>query len=285
MGYGTRVLLEGASFDVQRGEILVILGGSGSGKSSMMKNMIGLYEPMARGRADRRAEPGERARGEERAQLQRKLGVMYQSGALFGSLTTLENVRFPLDEFTDIALPEKNLTARMLLRQVEMGHAEALMPAELSGGMLKRAGIARAMALGADILMLDEPSAGLDPITAANLDRTILSLRANLGFTFVVVTHELSSIFTIADRAVMLDPRIAQHHRRRQARRPARSQQRSAGAPVLQPPARRGRTENGDLIMDDKQQYFASACSSSSPWCSCSACCSSSAPGRCSSRA
>ena len=139
---------------------------------------------------------------------------MYQSGALFGSLTTLENVRFPLDEFTDIALPEKNLTARMLLRQVEMGHAEALMPAELSGGMLKRAGIARAMALGADILMLDEPSAGLDPITAANLDRTILSLRANLGFTFVVVTHELTSIFTIADRGRHARSALAQHHRR-----------------------------------------------------------------------
>ena len=206
MGYGTRVLLEGASFDVQRGEILVILGGSGSGKSSMMKNMIGLYKPMG-GDVLIDGQSLVTARGEERARLQRKLGVMYQSGALFGSLTTLENVRFPLDEFTEIALPEKNLTARMLLRQVEMGHAEALMPAELSGGMLKRAGIARAMALGADILMLDEPSAGLDPITAANLDRTILSLRANLGFTFVVVTHELSSIFTIADRAVMLDPR------------------------------------------------------------------------------
>jgi phospholipid/cholesterol/gamma-HCH transport system ATP-binding protein len=204
MGYGSRILLEHASFEVQRGEILVILGGSGSGKSSMMKNMIGLYEPMA-GDVLIDGHSIVRARGDERARLQRKLGIMYQSGALFGSLTTLENVRFPLDEFTAITLPEKNLTARMLLRLVEMGHAEALMPAELSGGMLKRAGIARAMALGADILMLDEPSAGLDPITAANLDRTILALRANLGFTFVVVTHELSSILTIADRAVMLD--------------------------------------------------------------------------------
>jgi len=206
LGYGARVLLQSASFDVQRGEILVILGGSGSGKSSLMKVLIGLYRPMA-GDVLIDGKSIVTARGDEKARLQRKLGVMYQSGALFGSLTTLENVRFPLDEFTDIALPEKNLTARMLLRQVEMGYAEALMPAELSGGMLKRAGIARAMALGADILMLDEPSAGLDPITAANLDRTILSLRANLGFTFVVVTHELNSIFTIADRAIMLDPR------------------------------------------------------------------------------
>ena len=205
MGYGRRVLLENATFDVQRGEILVILGGSGCGKSSLMKNIIGLYHPMAGdilidGQSIVRAGP------EEKAPLQRKMGVMYQSGALFGSLTVLENVRFPLDEFTDIGPEEKNLAARLLLEQVEMGHAESMMPGELSGGMLKRAGIARAMALGADIMMLDEPSAGLDPITAANLDRTILSLRKNLGFTFVVVTHELQSIFNIADRAVMLDP-------------------------------------------------------------------------------
>jgi phospholipid/cholesterol/gamma-HCH transport system ATP-binding protein len=204
MGYGSRVLLENASFDVQRCEILVILGGSGCGKSSLMKNIIGLYRPMdgdilIDGASIVRAGP------REKAQLQRKLGVMYQSGALFGSLTVLENVRFPLDEFTAIGLAEKNLTARLLLRLVEMGHAESLMPGELSGGMLKRAGIARAMALGADILMLDEPSAGLDPITAANLDRTIRRLRDNLGFTFVVVTHELQSIFAIADRAIMLD--------------------------------------------------------------------------------
>jgi phospholipid/cholesterol/gamma-HCH transport system ATP-binding protein len=205
MGYGARVLLENASFDVQRGEIVVILGGSGSGKSSLMKNIIGLYEPMAgdiliAGRSIVKARAG------EKKELQRGLGVMYQSGALFGSLTVLENVRFPLDQFTGLALAAKNLTARMLLHQVAMAYAESLMPAELSGGMLKRAGIARAMALGCDILLLDEPSAGLDPITGANLDQTILSLRKNLGLTFVVVTHELQSIFTIADRAIMLDP-------------------------------------------------------------------------------
>src|ERR1700756_4860431 len=205
MGYGERVLLDDASFDVQRGEIVVILGGSGSGKSSLMKNLIGLYEPMAgdiliAGRSMVKAPP------KEKAELQRGLGVMYQSGALFGSLTVLENVRFPLDQFTDLALADKNLTARMLLQQVAMGNAESLMPAELSGGMLKRAGIARAMALGCDILLLDEPSAGLDPITGANLDQTILSLRKNLGFTFVVVTHALHSGLTIADRAIMLDP-------------------------------------------------------------------------------
>jgi phospholipid/cholesterol/gamma-HCH transport system ATP-binding protein len=205
MGYGSRVLLDDASFDVQNGEIMVILGGSGCGKSSLMKNIIGLYQPMAgdiliRGRSIVKTSAA------EKAQLQRILGVMYQSGALFGSLNVLENVRFPLDQFTDLELASKNLTARMLLHQVEMGSAESLMPGELSGGMLKRAGIARALALGCNIMMLDEPSAGLDPITAANLDRTILTLRKSLGLTFVVVTHELQSIFTIADRAIMLDP-------------------------------------------------------------------------------
>src|SRR5499427_5094490 len=205
MGYGERVLLENASFDVRRGEIMVILGGSGSGKSSLMKNIIGLYEPIA-GDILIAGHSIVKARAWQKAELQRGLGVMYQSGALFGSLTVLENVRFPLDQFTDLALADKNLTARMLLQLVAMGYAESLMPAELSGGMLKRAGIARALALGCDILLLDEPSAGLDPITGANLDQTILSLRKNLGLTFVVVTHELQSIFTIADRAIMLDP-------------------------------------------------------------------------------
>ncbi|MBK1723879.1 ATP-binding cassette domain-containing protein [Thiocystis violacea] len=204
IGYGPKVLLEDANFDVWRGEILVILGESGCGKSSLMKNMIGLYAPihgdvLIDGESIVNAGPADKAR------LQRGLGIMYQSGALFGSQSVLQNVRFPLDAFTDLGLAQKNLIARMLLHLVEMGEAESLMPGELSGGMMKRAGIARAMALGADILMLDEPSAGLDPITAANLDRTILRLRKHLGFTFVVVTHELQSIFNIADRAVMMD--------------------------------------------------------------------------------
>src|SRR5580693_3161647 len=205
MGYGTRVLLEDASFDVNAGEIVVILGGSGSGKSSLMKNLIGLYPPLA-GDILIKGVSLIGAGAEEKAALQRKLGVMYQSGALFGSLTVLENIRFPLDRFTDLSLEQKNLAARMLLQTLEMKQAESLMPGELSGGMLKRVAIARAMALGCDILLLDEPSAGLDPVTAANLDLTLLSLRKNLGVTLIVVTHELESIFAIADRAIMLDP-------------------------------------------------------------------------------
>lgn len=204
MGYGERLLLDDASFEVRRGEVFVILGGSGSGKSSLMKHLIGLHEPLA---GDILIEGCSivRASDDERAAMQRRIGVMYQHGALFGSMTVLENVRFPLDAFTDLPDEAKDLAARMQLRLVEMGHAEELMPAELSGGMLKRAAIARALALGANLLLLDEPSAGLDPITAANLDRTILSLRDRLGLTFVVVTHELQSIFAVADRAIMLD--------------------------------------------------------------------------------
>jgi len=205
MGYGARVLLEDASFDVHAGEIVVILGGSGSGKSSLMKNLIGLYQPLA-GDVLIRGVSLVRAGAEKKAALQRQLGVMYQSGALFGSLTVLENIRFPLDRFTDLSLEQKNLAARMLLQTLEMKQAGSLMPGELSGGMLKRVAIARAMALGCDILLLDEPSAGLDPVTAANLDLTLLSLRKNLGVTLIVVTHELESIFAIADRAIMLDP-------------------------------------------------------------------------------
>jgi phospholipid/cholesterol/gamma-HCH transport system ATP-binding protein len=205
MGYGARVLLEDASFDVHPGEIVVILGGSGSGKSSLMKNLIGLYAPLA-GDVLIRGVSLVRAGAEKKAALQRQLGVMYQSGALFGSLTVLENIRFPLDRFTDLSLEQKNLAARMLLQTLEMKQAESLMPGELSGGMLKRVAIARAMALGCNILLLDEPSAGLDPVTAANLDLTLLSLRNNLGVTLIVVTHELESIFAIADRAIMLDP-------------------------------------------------------------------------------
>jgi len=205
MGFGTRILLDAVSFDVHRGEILVILGGSGSGKSSLMKTLIGLHDPLA-GDIFIKGTSLVGADADEKAHLQRELGVMYQSGALFGSMNVLENVRFPLDRFTDLPLIQKNRIVRRLLRELEMLAAESLMPGELSGGMLKRAGIARAMALGCDILLLDEPSAGLDPITAANLDRTILSLRRSLDVTFIIVTHELQSIFAIADRAILLDP-------------------------------------------------------------------------------
>lgn len=205
MGWPGKVLLENVSFDIQEGQIVFIMGGSGCGKSTLMKTIIGLNPPMSgdiliRGQSILNS-------GEKIPEIQRSLGIMYQSGALFGSLNVLENVRFPLDQFTKLPAEAKDLTARILLNAMEMPAAGNLMPGELSGGMIKRAGIARALALGATILLLDEPSAGLDPITAANLDQTIIKLRENIGCTFVIVSHELRSIFRIADRCLMLDPK------------------------------------------------------------------------------
>jgi len=206
IAYGDFVVQKNISFDVRRGEVFVILGGSGCGKSSLLKNMIGLYRPAA-GRVLYDGEDIVTADGDDRLRLLRKFGVMYQSGALFGSMTVLENVRLPMDEFTDLGPEEKELIAAAKLNQVGLLDAAARKPSALSGGMQKRAGIARAMALDPGILFLDEPSAGLDPITSAGLDRTIRELSKGLGITFVVVTHELQSIYAIADRCVMLDAR------------------------------------------------------------------------------
>lgn len=204
MGYGDKVLMEDLNFQVRRGEVFIILGGSGCGKSTLLKHMIGLYPPMA-GEIWFELDNLVTVQGDDRLKVLRKFGVMYQSGALFGSMTVLENVRLPLDEFTDLPAAAKEIIALNKLKLVAMESAASKMPADLSGGMQKRAAIARAMALDPGILFLDEPSAGLDPITSAGLDDLINDLAANLGFTFVVVTHELPSIYTIADRVIMLD--------------------------------------------------------------------------------
>ncbi len=204
LGYGQKVLLENLNFEVRRGEVFVILGGSGSGKSTVLKHLIGLYAPMA-GEIWFGPDNLVTAQGDNRLRLLRQFGVMYQSGALFGSLTVLENVQLPLDEFTDLPAQAKELIALTKLKLVALEGAANQMPAELSGGMQKRAAIARAMALDPGILFLDEPSAGLDPITSAGLDALIRELSRGLGFTFVVVTHELQSIFAVADRVIMLD--------------------------------------------------------------------------------
>lgn len=206
IAYGENVIQQDLTFEVRRGEVFVILGGSGCGKSSLLKNMIGLYRPVS-GRILIDGENIVTAEGEDRLRLLRKFGVMYQSGALFGGLNVLENVRLPLDEFTDLGDDEKELVAAAKLNLVGLLPAAARKPSALSGGMQKRAGIARAMALDPGILFLDEPSAGLDPITSAGLDQTIRELSRGLGITFVVVTHELQSIYAIADRCIMLDAR------------------------------------------------------------------------------
>ena len=200
-GYPGAVILRDVSFEVFRGEVFILLGGSGCGKSTIMKHMIGL-NPVLAGRL---TVAGMEWTEANRAALCRKIGVMYQSGALFGSMTCIENVMLPLEEFTPMKRPERIERARSLLADVELADAADLMPSEISGGMRKRVAIARAMALDPEVVFLDEPSAGLDPITSSALDDLILRLRKEKGMTFVVVTHELPSIFKIADRAAMFD--------------------------------------------------------------------------------
>lgn len=204
VGYGDVVVLDRVSFEVYEGEIFVILGGSGCGKSTLLKSMTGLLPPLA----GEIIVDGDRLSHQEEATLQkvlRKIGVLYQGAALFGSMTIAENVALPIEEYTTLPKDLVRMIVRMKLGLVSLEGYENHFPSELSGGMKKRAGLARAMALNPKILFFDEPSAGLDPITSAELDDLILHLNRSLGTTMVIVTHELESIFAVARRVIMLD--------------------------------------------------------------------------------
>lgn len=199
IGWGDIVLQQDLSFDVRKGEVFAILGGSGSGKSTLLRFLIGLERPIA-GTID--------VAGSGPPDLEAGLppfGVMFQAGALFGSLTACENVALPLEEWTDLPADAIDAIARAKLRLVGLDSAADKLPSELSGGMKKRAAIARALALEPELVFLDEPSAGLDPVMAADLDQLVSTLSKALGLTVVLVTHELESIFRVADRIVMLD--------------------------------------------------------------------------------
>lgn len=202
--YGDTLIFRNVSFQVQRGEILVILGGSGCGKSTLLKHMFGLYRP-ASGRVLINGIDIATGDEKEMERIRRDIGVLFQSGALFGSMTLAENVSLPLEEFTDLSPAAIDRIVRMKLALVGLAGFEDHLPSELSGGMKKRAGLARAMALDPRVLFFDEPSAGLDPVTSAELDILMKRLNTGLGTTMIVVTHELESIFSIAHRVVMLD--------------------------------------------------------------------------------
>jgi len=205
VAFGANTVFKDVTFEVRRGEIFVILGGSGCGKSTLLKALIGLV-PLAAGQAWLLGEELAAARDDDaRRALLRRIGVMWQSGALFGSMTLAENVELPIEEHTDLPRPAREAIARAKLGLVGLGDAAGRLPAEISGGMAKRAGIARAMALDPPLLFLDEPGAGLDPITSAGLDKLIQDIARETGTTFVVVTHELQSILAIGDRCIMLD--------------------------------------------------------------------------------
>src|SRR6266852_5831871 len=204
MAYGSFVLMRDLTFAVRRGAVFVVMGGSGSGKSTLLRHLIGLNEPAA-GEVFYGDVSFTRATPEAREGMLRRFGVLYQSGALFSSLTLAENVGLPLGEYTDRAPAEIREVASLKLALVGLKGFEDYYPSQISGGMQKRAGLARAVALDPYILFFDEPSAGLDPISSRLLDDLILELRDNLGATVVVVTHELASIFAIGNNSVFLD--------------------------------------------------------------------------------
>lgn len=204
MAFGSFVVMDDLNFDIHKKDIFVIMGGSGCGKSTLLRHMIGLKEP-AEGAIFFNGENFTEGDASERLKFIKRFGVMYQSGALWSSMTLAENISMPIEENTDLKSSEIRDLAYYKLALVGLSGYEDYYPAQVSGGMNKRAGIARAMALDPEVLFLDEPGAGLDPLSSQRLDELILRLRDSLGSTFVIVTHELASIFAIANNSVFLD--------------------------------------------------------------------------------
>jgi phospholipid/cholesterol/gamma-HCH transport system ATP-binding protein len=203
-GYGSNQVLKDVSFQVRRGEIFFIIGGSGCGKSTLLRHMVGL-DPLWDGSVHFFGRPFSDADLATRRIQQRTFGMLFQGGALWSSLTLRQNVALPLEEHTPLGRAEIDDIATLKLAQVGLSGFADYYPAEISGGMRKRAGLARALALDPDIVFFDEPSAGLDPVTSRNLDDLVREIRDNFGTTIVIVSHELASIFSLADRVVMLD--------------------------------------------------------------------------------
>jgi phospholipid/cholesterol/gamma-HCH transport system ATP-binding protein len=201
--YGTRTILDGVSMSARRGEITVILGGSGCGKSTLLRHIVGLLTP-ASGRILINGRDIHHVSEDEQEAILRNIGMSFQAGALFNSMTLEENVALPIIEHADADEETAKTLARMKLSLVGLGHAAHSLPAEISGGMKKRAAVARALALDPELLLFDELSAGLDPVTARELDELVLRLKVQLGVVILIVTHELSSIQMIADQAIMI---------------------------------------------------------------------------------
>ncbi|MEE4659986.1 MAG: ATP-binding cassette domain-containing protein [Halieaceae bacterium] len=222
MAYGSRVIQRDLSFDVHRGDVFIIMGGSGCGKSTLLKHMIGLFPPAA-GDILFEGVSFQQADDEARFRMRRSWGITYQTGGLFSAMTLAQNVGLPLQQYTDLSPAEIEDVVAYKLALVGLGGYQDYYPSEISGGMQKRAGLARAIALDPEILFFDEPSAGLDPISSQLLDELILQMQESLGATVVIVTHELASIFAIANNSVFLDaetrtmidygdPRILREH-------------------------------------------------------------------------